>query len=60
MNKYIAIGYPDEENVYHNYHTCREEWHFEDENEADADRRAMEHFYYFHEYLVMEDEDIKE
>ena len=27
--KFIAIGYPDEENAYHGHHTTREEWCFE-------------------------------
>lgn len=57
MKKYIAIGYPDEENAYHGHHTMREEWHFTARSKEDAWRKAREHFYYFHEIGVWEDEE---
>ena len=50
--KFIAIGYPDEENAYHGHHTTREEWYFEAPSKEAAVRMAREHFYYFHEVGV--------
>lgn len=52
--KFIAVGYPDEENEYSNFHNEREEWEFEAKNKNEACRRAQDHFYYFHEVGVWE------
>lgn len=54
MKKYIAIGYPDEENAYSGRHTTREEWEFMAKDQDDAERKAFDHFYYFHEVGVYE------
>ena len=54
MKKYIAVGYPDEENIYSGNHTRREEWEFYARDEKDATRKAFDHFYYFHEVGVWE------
>lgn len=49
---YLAIGYPDEENIYHGHHTKKEEWEFTASNDKEAERKAFDHFYYFHEVRV--------
>lgn len=48
MPKYIAVGYPDEENAYSGRHTQREEWEFFARDDEEAERKAWDHFYYFH------------
>ena len=53
--KFIAIGYPDEENAYHGHHTTSEEWCFEAPSKEAAVCMAHEHFYYFHEIWVWEE-----
>lgn len=55
MKNYIAIGYPDEENIYHGHHTQREEYKFQASSQDEAERIAFRHFYYFHEVGVYED-----
>ena len=56
MKKYRCVGIPDEENIYHGHHTQREEWECEANSRQEAERKAFQHFYYFHEVLVEENE----
>lgn len=56
MKTWICIGYPDEENAYHNFHTTQERWECQAETKKEAERKAFDHFYYFHEVLVYEKE----
>jgi len=57
MAKYIAVGYPDEENIHHGHHTSKEEWEFEARDDEDAERKAWQHFPYFHEVGVWKKEE---
>lgn len=57
MKTYICIGIPDEENIYHGYHTKREKWECKANSQREAEKKAFDHFYYFHEVLVYEKED---
>lgn len=57
MPKYIATGYPDEENIYHQNHTSIEKWEFTARDEEEAQQKAWDHFYYFHEVGVRLKED---
>ncbi len=57
MKTYVCIGYPDEENIYHGYHTKRETWECKANSQKEAEKKAFDHFYYFHEVLVYEKED---
>lgn len=52
MPKYTAVGYPDEENIYHQNHTKIEECEIEARDEKEAVKKAFDHFYYFHEVAV--------
>lgn len=56
MPKFIAKGYPDEENIYHQHHTSIETYEFEAKDEKEARKIAYDHFYYFHEVGVWEKE----
>ena len=51
MKTYICIGYPDEENIYHQHHTSI----VKSNSSEEALKKAREHFYYFHEIGVYED-----
>lgn len=55
--RFIAIGYPDEENLYHQHHTRQEEWQFSANSLEEAKKKAYQHFYYFHEVGVWPQED---
>ena len=57
MKTYLCIGYPDEENIYHQNHTSIEEWRVQANSQEEAERKAWKHFYYFHEVAVYEDSD---
>lgn len=57
MKKYLCIGYPDEENIYHQHHTQQEEWECYANSIEEAERKAFKHFYYFHEVGVFETKD---
>ena len=57
MKTYLCIGYPDEENIYHQHHTKIEEWKVKANSKEEAFRKAYDHFYYFHEVAVYEDSD---
>ena len=54
MKTYICIGYPDEENIYHQHHTKQETWECKANSRAEAEKKAFQHFYYFHEVVVYE------
>lgn len=54
MKKFVCVGYPDEENAHSGFHPTREEWECEANNESEAFRKAINHFYYFHEVGVFE------
>ena len=54
MKTYIARGYPDEENIYHQSHTQIEEVEIKADSLEEAKRKAWDHFYYFHEVGVWE------
>jgi len=54
MKKYLAVGIPDEENIYSGSHTKREEWELYAESYEEALKKAFDHFYYFHEVGVYE------
>ena len=55
MKTYICIGIPDEENIHARYHTTKETWKCQAESQKEAEKKAFEHFYYFHEVLVYEE-----
>ena len=55
MKTYICVGYPDEENIYHQHHTAIEKWKCKAKDENEAFKKAREHFYYFHEISIWED-----
>ena len=57
MKTYICVGYPDEENIHHQHHTQRETWKCQASSQSEAERKAFDHFYYFHEVLVYEEDD---
>jgi len=59
MKTYICIGYPDEENAHHGHHTKREEWECKANTREEAEKKAFEHFYYFHEVGVFEKEETR-
>lgn len=52
--KFIAIGSPDEENARSGHHTKYGTWEFEASSMEEAERKAREHLYYFHELGVYE------
>lgn len=54
MKTYICIGYPDEENIYHQHHVKQEVWECQANSREEAERKAYKHFYYFHEVAVYE------
>lgn len=54
MKTYIAVGYPDEENFNMKDHQTREEWQFQARDKEEAEKKAFEHFWYFHEVGVWE------
>lgn len=54
MKTYVCIGYPDEENIYHNSHTKIETWECKANSREEAEVKAFKHFDYFHEVLVYE------
>ncbi len=54
MKSYVGVGIPDEENIYHGHHTKREIWECEANSEREAEKKAFQHFWYFHEVLVYE------
>lgn len=60
MKKYLAVGIPDEENARSGKHTTREKWEFYAEDYDEALEMAFDHFYYFHEVRVHEQEDNEE
>ena len=59
MKTYVCVGIPDEENMYHGHHTRRETWECQASSEDEAQEKAFEHFYYFHEVLVYEKVNLK-
>ena len=54
MKTYICVGYPDEENVYQETHTEHEIWECQANSKEEAEAKAFEHFYYFHDVYVKE------
>lgn len=56
MKTYLCIGYPDEENIHSQHHTKIEEWKVKANSIEEARKKAWEHFYYFHEVAVYEEE----
>jgi hypothetical protein len=54
MKKYLCVGYPNEENIYHQHYTQREEWECYANSREEAQRKAFKHFYYFYEVGVFE------
>ena len=55
MKTYLCIGYPDEENIHSQPHTVIEEWKVKARSIEEARKKAFDHFYYFHEVAVYED-----
>ena len=54
MKTYICVGYPDEENAHSGYHTKKETWECKAHSKDEAEKKAFDYFYYFHEVAVYE------
>lgn len=54
MKTYTAIGYPEIDNFNMKNHNTREEWVFQAHDKKDAERKAFDHFWYFRNIAVYE------